>query len=102
MAKRKTPKVEKLETGNVEIQIDGAKVKIPVLVKRLLDDQRASIHYFEHLLSLWYYKEYNEDTATDFEKELARWSKENIQKFDERMEDFKKHDKENLENSEVN
>ena len=28
MAKRKTPKVEKpqLETGNVEIQIDGAKV----------------------------------------------------------------------------
>ena len=37
MAKRKTPKVEKpqLETGNVEIQIDGAKVNIPVLVKRV-------------------------------------------------------------------
>lgn len=104
MAKRKTPKVEKpqLETGNVEIQVDGAKVNIPVLVKRLLDDQRSSVQYFEHLLSLWYYKEYNEDTATDFSKELARWTKENVQKFDERMEDFKKHDKENLENSEVN
>ena len=46
--------------------------------------------------------EYKEHNATDFTKELARWTKENIQKFDDRMEDFKKHDKENLENSEVN
>lgn len=101
MAKRKTPKT-KLENGTVEITIDGAKVVVPVLVKKLLDDQRRTLTYFEHLLSLWHYKEYNEETATEFAKELATFVQENITEFDERIKQFEKADKENLENSEVN
>tara|TARA_R100000988_G_C3862061_1_gene99774 strand:- start:157 stop:462 length:306 start_codon:yes stop_codon:yes gene_type:complete len=101
MAKRKTPKTKK-ETGMVEVKIDGVDVNVPVLVKKLLDDQRAVVQYYEHLMSLWYYKEYNEETSSSFAKELSSWIKDNTPGFEERIDSFKKRDEENLENNEVN
>ena len=101
MAKRKTPKTKK-ETGMVEVKIDGVDVSVPVLVKKLLDDQRAVVQYYEHLMSLWYYKEYNEETSSSFAKELSSWIKDNTPGFEERIDSFKKRDEENLENNEVN
>ena len=101
MAKRKTPKTDK-EKGMVKVTIDGVEITVPVLVKKLLDDQRAVVQYYEHLMSLWYYKEFDEEKSSSFAKELATWIKDNTPSFEERIDNFKKRDEENLESSEVN
>tara|TARA_B100000963_G_scaffold117975_1_gene102666 strand:+ start:1229 stop:1543 length:315 start_codon:yes stop_codon:yes gene_type:complete len=104
MAKRKTPKTDK-QKGMVDVTIDGVNITVPVLVKKLLDDQRAVVQYYEHLTCLWYYKEFDEETSSSFEKELAAWFKDNTPGFEERIENFKKVDEEkneNLEDDKVN
>tara|TARA_A100001201_G_scaffold112529_1_gene96386 strand:+ start:105 stop:410 length:306 start_codon:yes stop_codon:yes gene_type:complete len=101
MAKRKTPKTDK-EKGMVKVTIDGVEITVPVLVKKLLDDQRSVVQYYEHLMSLWHYKEFNEETSSSFAKELAAWIKDNTPSFEERIENFKKRDEENLEDHKVN
>ena len=53
-------------------------------------------------MSLWYYKEFDEETSSSFAKELATWIKDNTPSFEERIDNFKKRDEENLESSEVN
>ena len=70
MAKRKTPKTNK-EKGLVKVTIDGVEITVPVLVKKLLDDQRSIVQYYEHLMSLWYYKEFDEKTSSSFAKGLV-------------------------------
>ena len=104
MAKRKTPKSQKPEVskkdGNVELTIDGAKVIVPVLVERLLKDQREAIMYYEHVLSLWDYKVYQPNekkilkNKDDYSNELHKFILELVPSYNERMEAFKKHDDE--------
>ena len=102
MAKRKTPKSQKPEatqqSGTVELTIDGANVTVPVLVERLLKDQREAIMYYEHVLSLWDYKVYQPNekeilkNKNDYSNELHKFILELVPTYKERIEDFKKHE----------
>ena len=99
MAKRKTAKLKKsLKEGFANITIDGADVQVPVLVERLLQDQRSTITYLEHILCLWNYKIYNqEDTSSDeaisFMKEMNKFIENQIPSYKERIERFEETDK---------
>lgn len=97
MAKRKTPKA-KTKEGFANITVDGAEVQVPVLVERLLQDQRSTISYLEHILCLWSYKVYNgedntSDDAISFLKEMNRFCEHQIPSYKERIEQFKETDK---------
>ncbi len=97
MAKRKTPK-SKTKEGFSNITVDGAEVQVPVLVERLLQDQRSTITYLEHILCLWSYKVYNqEDTTSDeavsFLKEMNKFIENQIPTYQDRIEKFKETDK---------
>jgi len=97
MAKNK----KKTDEGTVEVTIDGVKITIPLLVKRLLEDQRKSIHYYNHVLALWMYKSYDENSNKSIDHEIASFINESIPEIKEMIEHFKEQDAKQENNLEV-
>ena len=96
MAKRKS---SKKDSQTVELTIDGAKVIVPILVEKLLKDQKETIHYLEHVLCLWHYKSYSKngikEGGPNYDNELAKFIEEMVPSFKERNKLFKETDQKN-------
>tara|TARA_R110000824_G_scaffold366496_2_gene555166 strand:+ start:64 stop:396 length:333 start_codon:yes stop_codon:yes gene_type:complete len=96
MAKRKSPKKD---SQTIELTIDGAKVTVPILVEKLLKDQKETIHYLEHVMCLWHYKVYSKNGMKkgepNYEKELASFIEQMVPTFEERSKLFKETDENN-------
>ncbi len=86
----------KLYERKVKIIVNQKKYTVPFEVYNLINNQREANSFYIHLLSLWYYKCFmnnsDADNLNQFENQFASCLKENISDLDKRISNFKKID----------